>query len=171
MTSFSKENNFSIFKQIMQRYQGLVWNIAFRYTADTDDSKDIVQDTFIRLIEAAPRYKPTASLSTFIYHIVTNLCLDFKKKKRPVPLDTLELTADDTTEDCDEKLDSDARKAHLTHALHNLPARQRLAIIYKYDHDLSIRDIADIMKTTEKSVERLLYHGRENLKKKMEKKY
>jgi RNA polymerase sigma-70 factor, ECF subfamily len=166
MEAFSSRKDTSAFNEIIRRYQNLAWKVAVRFTADTEDSKDIVQDTFIRLMEASGRYTASASLSTFIYHIVTNLCLDFKKKKKLVIVDNIDIVMDSVSLGVsDENLDRKDALSQLATALNKLPKRQRLAIIYKYDHALSIREIADIMKTTEKSVERLLYHARLGLKK------
>lgn len=170
INAFVKNNDNAAFNHIIERYRNLVWNIAFRFTGNFEDSQDILQDTFIRLMDAAPGYKPSASLGTFIYRIVTNLCLDLKKKKRPEAADDIdnrENFAPAITPE--ESIDLKKRAAIISEGLRALPARQRLAIIYKYDHSLSTQETAEIMKTSEKAVERLLAHGREGLKSFLEK--
>ena len=164
MNAFTHHKDSAAFNEIVERYRRLVWKVAFRFTADEADSQDILQDTFIRLIEAAPRYKASASLSTFIYHIVTNLCLDFKKKKRPVAIKNIDLVEDNSHREHDEMLDNKNRLFKLSEALRTLPDRQRMAIIYKYDQNCTTHEIAAILHASEKAVERLLSHGREGLK-------
>src|SRR5512133_3022101 len=82
LRKFSQDNDHSAFNELVDRYKNLVWKVAYSFTSDTQETQDILQDTFIRLFESAPKFKPDASLSTYIYRIVTTLCIDQKKKKR-----------------------------------------------------------------------------------------
>ena len=128
MAAFADRKDALAFNEILRRYQKLVWSVAFRFTANIDDTKDIVQDTFIRLMVAAGRYSASASLSTFIYRTVTNLCLDFKKKKRSVFFDETDSVTDIVyEEDYGEQLDEKYRVSQLTEAVSTLPMRQTLA--------------------------------------------
>jgi RNA polymerase sigma-70 factor (ECF subfamily) len=95
---------------------------------------------------------------------VTNLCIDHKKKKRPETHENIDSFTTDTQSSSDKCLENKRNAVFLKSALRKLPERQRLAILYKYDHNLPVREIAAIMKVSEKAVERLLAHGRETLK-------
>ncbi|HMA65520.1 MAG: RNA polymerase sigma factor [Fibrobacterota bacterium] len=164
LRKFSQDNDHSAFNELVDRYKNLVWKVAYSFTSDTQETQDILQDTFIRLFESAPKFKPDASLSTYIYRIVTNLCIDHKKKKRPDIHDNIDSFPSDTISSSDQLLENKHNLIFLNKALRKLPERQRLAIIYKYDHNLPVKDIAEILKVSEKAVERLLAHGRETLK-------
>jgi len=163
LQKFSQDNDHSAFNELVDRYKNLVWKVAFSFTSDTQESQDILQDTFIRLFESAHKFKPEASLSTYIFRIVTNLCIDYKKKKRPDTYENFDSFVSDTVSS-DELLENKHNTAFLKSSLRKLPERQRLAILYKYDHNLTVKEIANIMKVTEKAAERLLAHGRDTLK-------
>lgn len=164
LRKFSQDNDHCAFNELVDRYKNLVWKVAYSFTSDTQESQDILQDTFIRLFESAHKFKPDASLSTYIFRIVTNLCIDYKKKKRPETHEDIDSFTNNAMLSTDQQLENKSNALFLKSALRKLPERQRLAIIYKYDHNLPVRDIADIMKVSEKAVERLLAHGRETLK-------
>jgi RNA polymerase sigma-70 factor, ECF subfamily len=164
LRKFSQDNDHCAFNELVDRYKNLVWKVAYRFTSDTQETQDILQDTFIRLFESAHKFKPDASLSTFIFRIVTNLCIDQKKKKRPDTYENIDSFASVTILASDQLLEKKYNALFLKNALRKLPHRQRLAIIYKYDHNLPVKEIAEILKVSEKAVERLLAHGREALK-------
>jgi RNA polymerase sigma-70 factor (ECF subfamily) len=75
----------SAFNEIVLRHQKLAWGIAYRFLGDRHAAEDIAQEAFLRILDAAPRYKPTAAFPTYLSRIVTRLCLDRARKKRPMP--------------------------------------------------------------------------------------
>jgi RNA polymerase sigma-70 factor (ECF subfamily) len=96
---------------------------------------------------------------TYLFRIVNNTCLDFLKKKRPINQDVLSDIHDTSPLPTDVLIASEREKA-VRFAIKRLPKRQQTAIILRYDATLSIHEIADILKVTEKAVERLLAHAR-----------
>src|SRR5689334_9245585 len=81
------------FRHVVEEYQGFAYAVAFRFLRDEDDAEDITQEAFIRLWKNMDRYKQDIKLTTWLYRIVTNLCLDFKKtahsKQRKNTMDML----------------------------------------------------------------------------------
>ncbi len=73
------------FTELVRRHQAAAWSIAYRYSGNREDAEDLVQDAFLRLLNAAPRYRPTAAFRTYFSCIVSRLCLDHVRKKRPAP--------------------------------------------------------------------------------------
>jgi len=69
------------FGQIVERHQASAWRTAFRFLGNTADAEDIGQEAFLRILDAAPRYRATAKFRTFLYRIVTRLCIDFERRK------------------------------------------------------------------------------------------
>ena len=78
------QGDMAAFEQLVRRHQVSVWNTAFRFLRNADDAEDIAQETFLRVLRAAGRYRPTATFRTYLYRIVTRLCRDWRAKDGPV---------------------------------------------------------------------------------------
>jgi len=150
------------FDQIVLRHQKSAWAIACRFLGDRHEAEDVVQDAFLRLLEAAGRYQPTCSFNTYFYRIISRLCLDRVKKKQPRCLDVLPDVSDSklgAAGEMEKAQEADAVRA----ALDALLPQQRIAVVLRYYEGLSYQDIASALETTPKTVERLLARGRDRL--------
>lgn len=153
----------SAFNEIIHRHQSTAWRVAYRFLGDSVEAEDIAQEAFLKILTAAPRYRPTASFSTYLYRIVSRLCIDNARKKHPLCIDTLPEPVD-SSPDPAATLDLKDRDALIRKTLDALPSRQRMAVILKYYEELSYTDIARAMDTTSKAVERLLGRARRTLR-------
>ena len=151
------------FGEIVRRNQTWIWKVAYRFLGDKEDAADIVQDTLIRLLDASNRYHPTASFKTYLYKVVTRLCLDQAKKKQPLYLETIP-DSPDPRPDAAEKIMQQETVVAVRIALDALPPNQRMAIVLRYFENLNYEEIASALETTQKAVERLLSRGRERLR-------
>jgi len=151
------------FDKIVLRRKRFVWGIAYRFLGDPVEAEDIAQKAFLKLLEAAPRYRPTADFRTYLYRIVSRLCIDYARKKRPI-------LSEDIAERADSSFNPAAtfvvkeRAAEIRRAMDSLPPRQRMAVILKYHEGLSYAGIAGAMGITVKAVERLLDRARTALR-------
>lgn len=151
------------FEEIVRRHQGWAWQIAFRFFGQKEPAADVVQDAFIRLLEASGRYRPTAKFRTYFYRIISRLCLDRAKKKKTVELEVMP-NMPDPAPGAAEKLIHRETAAAVRTALDDLAPNQRMAIVLRYYEDLNYREIADALEITPKAVERLLARGRKRLR-------
>jgi RNA polymerase sigma-70 factor (ECF subfamily) len=147
------------FEQIVLRHQTAVWNLACRILNDRAEAEDVAQEAFLRVLDAAPRYQPTARFRTYLLRIVTHLCLDRVRKKRPFYTDTLPDVPAAEPSPAGGLLERE-RKQQVHQALAKLPQQQRLALSLRYDEELRYKEIATVMRTSPKAVERLLARGR-----------
>lgn len=151
------------FAELVRRHQAWAWRLAYRYLGEKQNAEDVVQEAFLRLLQAAPRFSPRAAFRTYFYRIITRLCLDQARKKRPI-----------VTDDLPEALDPDPgpvgkimnheMSAAVRAALDKLPANQRMAVVLRYYDDLGYRDIAEALQISPKAVERLLSRARARLR-------
>lgn len=156
------EGDLKAFEELVRRHQTWAWGVAYRFLGHRQESEDVVQDAFLRLLEASGRYQPTSSLKTYFYQIIARLCLDRTKKKQPryldaapdVPASTL-----DAPGEMERSQQADAVRA----ALDALAPQQRMAVVLRYYEGLGYQDIALALETTPKAVERLLARGRDRL--------
>lgn len=156
------EGDFEAFNEIVLRYQALGWKTAFRFLGDTMEAEDVAQEAFLKILEAAPRYRPTAPFRTYFYRVLTHLCIDRTRKKHPAKTDDIPDVPDPTVGPPESILEKE-RKAHIRMALDTLPSSQKAAIILRYYEGLSYTEIARILGVTPKAVERLMSRARASL--------
>lgn len=153
------DGDLEAFEGLVRRHQRTAWGVAWRLLRDPAEAEDAAQDAFLKILDAAPRYRPTASFRTYLYRVITHVCLDRLKKKRPVYLARLPIVASPEPGPADR---AEAREdaAAVRRALGALPPRQRAALVLRYYECLSYQEIAQAMDTSVKAVERLLARGR-----------
>jgi RNA polymerase sigma-70 factor (ECF subfamily) len=155
------------FNEIILRYQQTAWRLASRFSGNTHEAEDIAQEAFFRIFLAVPRYRPTASFTTYLYRIILRLCMDSTRKKRAVVKEEAAGHEYPGPGPGQQALDRE-RDAAVRAAIRRLPHRQRSAVILKEYMELPYRDIAEILHTTPKSVERLLCRARDVLRRELE---
>lgn len=150
------------FAQLVTRHQRAAWNTAYRFLGNAADAEDVAQKAFLRILDAADRYRPTASFRTYLYRIVARLCLDFSRRRRLRAHVELPDVAD-KNEMPGEAFEAQEQAAAVRQSLDSLPPKQKMAIILRYYDGLGYREIAEVLGTTNKGVERLLSRAKATL--------
>lgn len=155
---------------LYQRHVGFVYRVACRFLFDPEEARDITQSVFVTVLESAHRYTPSARLTTWLYRIVVNRCLNHKSKAArrldPSPdrhhrLEQLPAPDEDRP---DRKLERERLRARLRASLLRLPPRQRLALILQRFEGMRYEQIAEVLGCSKSSVESMLYRARQTLK-------
>ncbi len=140
---------------------------AFRMLGNRAEAEDVVQDAMMRLWRAAPNWQAGgAQVSTWLYRVVANLCIDRMRRGSQASLQD-----DDMPEPLDPgpgqetQLIQKARLSALYAALRKLPDRQRQAVVLRHIEGLSNPEIAGIMDVTVEAVESLSARGKRALSK------
>ena len=157
-----RDGHLDAFEQIVLRYQTEAWRVAYRFTGDAAEAEDLAQDAFLRILDAASRYMPTATFRTYFYRVLTRLCIDERRKKRPGLADPFP-NMPDTTSSPSTQADQAERNATIQAALNSLPADYRMAVVLRYFEGLSGAEMAEAMGRSVKAVERLLARAKSNL--------
>jgi RNA polymerase sigma-70 factor (ECF subfamily) len=150
------------FEQMVLRHQAGAWRVAYRFTGDAAEAEDLAQEAFLRILHAAPRYKPTATVRTYFYRVLTRLCLDHRRKKRPILAAPFPNTADDAISPSQQASQTE-RDILIRAALDALPADYRMAVVLRYYEGLSGAEMAEAMGRSAKAVERLLARAKSAL--------
>ncbi len=153
------------FLELTVRYQQRVLNFAFRFLGTREEAEDVVQETFLRLFKGANVYDARGALTSFVFRIVRNLCIDRLRKKSPELPDRLPDAQDNQTPH--DFLDRKQAMASLAAVVRALPENQRTAVILRHTEELSYREIAAILGVSTSAVESLLVRGRRTLRKKL----
>ena len=67
------------FQKIVETHLDFAYAVAFRMTGIREEAEDIVQEAFIRLWKNMHKYRPEIKIGTWLYTIITRLCLDYFK--------------------------------------------------------------------------------------------
>ena len=148
---------------LTSRLAPVVFVQAFRMLGDRTEAEDVTQESLLRLWKAAPGWDATrAKITTWLYRVTSNLCIDCLRKSNRISGDEVPEVADETP-GIDLKLQATARAQALQHALQTLPDRQRQAMILRHIEDLSNPEISDIMEISVEAVESLVSRGKRAL--------
>ena len=168
----------SAFETLVLRHQTSVLNFIYRFIGDRMQAKDLSQEVFLRVWQAAKSYKVEAKFTTWLYRITTNLCLNELKSARrrrwlrffqlgEENRETVEENFADDSPSAEDLLLAKERSRQITDALQSLPENQRMAIILKRYDDLSYEEIARIMGCSVSAVESLLVRAKKHLQEKL----
>ena len=157
-----RDGDMAAFEQIVLRHQAEAWRVAYRFTGDAAEAEDLAQEAFLRILDAADRYRPTARFRTYLYRILTRLCLGHRRRKRPLLTDAWPSTADGAPSP-EDQTSRDERDAAIQAALDALPGDYRMAVVLRYFEGLSASEMAESMGRSAKAVERLLARAKSAL--------
>ncbi|WP_293577214.1 RNA polymerase sigma factor [Phaeobacter sp.] len=139
--------------------------VAQRVLGNRAEAEDIAQEAMLRLWRQARSWEEgRAKVSTWLYRVVMNLCIDHKRRQRGGHLD-LDAVPDppDPGLSAAEQLQHGARMDALQQALMQLPERQRQAVVLRHIEDLPNPEIAGIMDISVEAVESLTARGKRAL--------
>lgn len=138
---------------------------AFRMLGNQAEAEDIVQDAMLRLWRVAPNWDAqTAQPSTWLYKVVTNLCIDRMRRTKPASLDAEGAPVpEDPTPSVDARMMARTRLQALHQALRSLPDRQQQAVTLRHIEGMANPDIADLMGISVDAVESLTARGKRAL--------
>jgi len=165
------------FKELVILFQDRVFNTSLGLLQHSMDAEDIAQEVFIQVYRSIHQFKGEAKLSTWIYKITTTKCLDhLRSKKRKKRFGFVSSLFGDDNKPVYEpevfdhpgvQLDRKEDAAILLKLVDQLPENQRTAFILNKVEELSYREIADILNTSEPAVDSLLQRAKQNLRKKI----
>jgi RNA polymerase sigma-70 factor (ECF subfamily) len=154
------------------RWEQSLFRFAFRLLRTREDARDVCQETFLRVLASADRFREGARVSTWLYQIALNLCRDHARKRRrwSVIVDGSHDTRSTATVVVDGAADPSAgielheRRAAVTRALARIPPEQREVLVLKEFEGLKLREIAEILGCPESTVKSRMYYGLAGLK-------
>lgn len=163
------------FTQLMDRNLTKVVRIIRRFVSHTQDAEDLAQEVFLRIYNARQRYIASAQFDTWLYHIITNLCINHirdNKRHHVVPIYTQD--SDHNIQPLNIQDQNQETPSHIImrlelcekvkKALLALPPNQRLAVILSKYEGLSYQQIASAMEISLEAVKSLLNRAKMNLK-------
>jgi len=152
------------FRLLVVRHIDRAYAIALRIVGNAADAEDVVQDTMLKVWTHRGRWQHgRAKFSTWLYRVVSNRCIDLRRKPRTENVDVVPEVAD-SKPDASSIIERAEMSDLLEAAMQRLPEQQRIAVIFSYHENMSNGEIAEVMDTTVAAVESLLKRGRQQLR-------
>ena len=170
--------NAAAFEELVRQYDRAVLRLAVHLTGSQEDGQDIYQEAFLRAYINLSRFRFECTFYTWIYRIVTNLCLDHLRKKSSRARDlTTTISADGEEEQVLDRLPDqragtsperslisrELRKC-ISRAMERLSPRERVVFELKHYHGLRLRTVAGILNTSEGTIKNTLFRATHKLR-------
>ncbi len=152
MHLYLQSQNSSYFTLLYRRYAPKVYGKCISILKDQTEAQDAVQDIFVKVMLNLSGFNEKSQFSTWVYSITFNYCMDVVRKRKKNKLlfsDDIERAPDVAEEEIPDSYFLDLSLPQLKEILDELPEGDRMVILYKYQDDMSIKDIAEIIDKTE----------------------
>jgi len=151
------------FRALVDKHLNFCVRFAERMTGNRADAEDIAQEVCLRIWREAENWQPRAKFSTWLYRVVLNASIDYKRKVIPfAPLE--DDIAPDETASSEEVVSQKETGDEVKKALARLPERQRAAVVMSYYEGLGNKESAEAMGLDLGAFQQLLFRARQNLK-------
>ena len=154
------------FRRLVEKHQSFAYALAYRIVANAADAEDITQEAFIRLWKNLNRYRPEIKLTTWLYKIVTNLCLDFLKSgynKNSKGMRELEHHTAASERSADQSVLDEELRIALEKMTNELTPKQKAVFVLRDIDDLTTAEICEIMSMSSGTVKSNLYYARKKI--------
>jgi RNA polymerase sigma-70 factor (ECF subfamily) len=154
------------FDVLVERHRRQVYRLCYRFSGRHEDASDLAQDTFIRAYRALGGFKGQSAVSTWLYRIAVNVCLN-RMSSRVVPVEPIagDRHVDASNEAADAALLRAERAAAVRAAIARLPKKQRATVILRMYHELRHEEIAGILGSSVGAVKANFFHAVAGLRK------
>lgn len=155
---------------IVKKYEQMVYDVALRLTGNAEEAEGVMQETFLKVLEALPTFRGDSQLGTWIYRIATNFAL-MQLRRRKVPTYSLdEYNLNETPDlasfnraigDNPEAmvLNAELRQV-MENAIEALPPKYKTAFVLKDLEGLSLQQIADMLNLNVATVKTHIHRAR-----------
>lgn len=157
------------FQELVDRYKDLVFALIARTVQDRSRAEDLAQDVFLRVHRGLPYFRGEARLSTWIYRIVANVCLqDHARVPAAVSLDDDAARPKVNASATDRQFGDLELRDRLEKAIARLPANYRLLVAAHYLNGIQYEDLADALQLPLGTVKTQLYRAKQQLRRLLE---
>lgn len=167
LTSAAAQGDEAAFAALMRRHKSWLYRFIRRYTGDSDEAYDLLQDTFLSAWQALARFDPQRSFPVWLRRIALNKCRD-RARRLAVKRSALALFGFDGANNqyvpsAEELAGSEQALHRLEQAIANLPRRLKEPLILTTFQGLSHKEAAAILGVNAKAVEMRVYRARRRL--------
>jgi RNA polymerase sigma-70 factor, ECF subfamily len=166
------------FEELVRHYDQAVLRLALHLTGSEHEAQDVYQEAFLKAYKKIGRFRFECSFYTWIYRIVTNLCLDNIRKKQvrkedaPVAKDSEGEVYDVLSQVADGRSGANPERdlmrrefgGRISRALEKLTPRERMVFELKHYQGLKLRTVGEMLNTTEETAKNTLFRATQKLR-------
>ncbi len=170
--------NRAAFEELVRHYDQAVLRLAYHLTGSEHEAQDVYQEAFLKAYKSVGNFRFECSFYTWIYRIVSNLCMDHlrkrtvRKEEAPVAVDSKGESYDlldqvpDARAGANPERDLMSRElgSRIEVALSKLTPRERMVFELKHYHGLKLRTVGEILNTTEETAKNTLFRATQKLR-------
>lgn len=160
------------FQGLVEQYKKKVYYLAYDMMGNHEDAEDVSQEVFLRVFRSIKDFRGEAKLSSWLYRITHNVCID-QRRKKPLAILSLnqdqesggEIEIEDTGLSPEDSLRARVLQNDIEKALTSLTPRERSVFVMRHYNELMVREIADILEISEGTVKSLLFRAVRRMRK------
>jgi RNA polymerase sigma-70 factor (ECF subfamily) len=165
------------FEQLVRAYDQSVLRLAMNLLRSPEDARDVYQEAFLRVYRNLHAFRFDCSFHTWLYRIVTNICLDQLRKRKVRKEDSAVVETADGPVDRMESFEEEAAQAdperamwnrqlkeRIESALEDLTPRERMVFELRHYQGLRLRNIGEMLGTTEEAAKNCLFRATQKMR-------
>jgi len=165
------------FGQLVRSYDRGVLRLAMNLLRSAEDAEDVYQEAFLRVYKSLHAFRFECSFHTWLYRIVTNLCLDQLRKKKARREDATVSQTENGTRDLlevvhEERVDGDPQRQLMSSelrqrietTLQGFTARERMVFELRHFQGMRLRMIGDVLGTSEEAAKNCLFRATQKMR-------
>ena len=161
------------FGLLVTAYEKNVFNVALQMLGNREDAQDIAQEAFLKAYNSLSSFRGDSKFSSWLYRIVSNLCLDFKRRQSRRPSSSLTVEDDDgenvqldiadESQSPETLLERKLTREAVRRGLAELPEEQRQILLLREIQGLSYEEIGEAMGLEAGTVKSRIFRARKKL--------
>lgn len=164
--SYLQNQASACFSLLYNRYAGKIYSKCISLLKDESLAKDATQEIFTKIFLNLSKFGQKSKFSTWVYSITYNYCIDFlrRKKKQDIFSDEME-KAPDLVDDVPDQALYEMNVKQLKVVLGKMSDGDRAILLMKYQAELSIKEIAEVLGKTESAIKMQIKRAKEKAQK------
>ena len=172
-----QQGNQDAFEQLVRAYDHSVLRLAMNLLRSPEDARDVYQEAFLRVYKNIHSFRFDCSFHTWLYRIVTNICLDYLRKRKvrkeegsvvetaDGPVDRMESFEEDSAHaDPERSLWNRQLGRRIESALSDLTPRERMVFELRHYQGLRLRNIGEMLGTSEEAAKNCLFRATQKMR-------
>jgi RNA polymerase sigma-70 factor (ECF subfamily) len=154
----------SAFQALVERHRSMVYRVAYQFAGNHHDAEDIAQEVFIKVYRSLDRFRQDSELSSWMYRIVMNACIDHRRRHSPAgaapfgeEAEQKMLNTPESRPDPEDHAYAEELGQVLETEIGRLPKGQRIVFVMRHHQEMKLCEIAAALGLAEGTVKRQLH--------------
>ncbi len=159
-----KRGSGEAYEKLVSDYKARIFSVSMGMLGNREDAQDATQEVFIRIFRSIRSFKGDSALSTWIFRITKNVCIDTLRKNKAVFEDEIpETLADTSLPTPEEALVLSQKRELVKKCINELPLNYKTVLLLREYEGMSYSEIAETLEISEGTVKSRISRAREYL--------